>query len=59
MTERSLFLALLEMDDPAQRSAYLDRACADSPELRREIEQLLNAHEKPGPFMQRPAIAHV
>lgn len=55
MTERSLFLALLEVKDPAQRSAYLDEACAGLPELRSQVEQLLTAHDKAGNFMERPA----
>ena len=27
MNERSVFLAVLEIGDPAERAAYLDRAC--------------------------------
>jgi WD40 repeat protein/serine/threonine protein kinase len=59
MTERSVFLAVLDIDDPAERSAYLDQACADNPALRTEVEKLLEAHNKPGPFMDRPAPALV
>ncbi len=55
MTERSLFLALLEMDDPAQRSIFLEQACAGSPELRWQVEQLLSAHDEAGKFMELPA----
>src|SRR5258707_11825089 len=55
VTERSLFLDLLEMDDPAQRSAYLEQACAGSPEMRSQVEQLLSAHDMAGKFMERPA----
>src|SRR5262249_59992193 len=59
MTERSLFLAALEIDDPAERSAFLDRACAGDPALRAQVEQLLQAHQEPGRFMERPAPALV
>jgi hypothetical protein len=59
LTERSLFLDLLEMDDPAKRSAYLEQACAGSPELRSQVEQLLSAHDMAGKFMERPAMALV
>jgi len=59
MTEHSIFLALLEIDDPSQRLAYLDRACAGDPALRGQVEQLLKAHEEPGRFMDRPAAALV
>ncbi|HWY85454.1 MAG TPA: protein kinase, partial [Gemmataceae bacterium] len=55
MTERTLFLAVLEMDDPLQRSAYLDDACAGAPGLRLEVERLLQAIEAPGRFMERTA----
>jgi serine/threonine protein kinase len=59
MTERSIFLAMLEIEDLAARSAYLDRACAGDPALRSQVEQLLQAHQEPGPFMERPAPALV
>ena len=53
MSERSIFLAVLEIDDPAARSAYLDRACAGDAALRSQVEQLLKAHQEPGSFMVR------
>jgi serine/threonine-protein kinase len=60
MTERSLFLAvLLEIADPAERAAYLERACGGDPVLRGQVEQLLKAHQESGPFMERPALARV
>src|SRR5262245_5253534 len=59
MTERSIFLAVLDIEDPAERSSYLDQACADNPALRTEVERLLEAHHKPGEFMERPAPALV
>jgi serine/threonine protein kinase/Flp pilus assembly protein TadD len=59
MTERSLFLEVLEFADPGERSAYLDRACAGDPPLRERVEQLLKAHDEPGYFMERPALALV
>jgi serine/threonine protein kinase len=43
------------MDDPAQRSAYLEQACAGSPKLRAQVERLLIAHAGPGKFMEVPA----
>jgi hypothetical protein len=45
MTERSLFFELLEIADPGERAAYLDRECSDNPTLRSEVESLLRAHE--------------
>src|SRR5262249_24571908 len=55
MSERSLFLAAQEIDDPVERSAYLERACAGDATLRGQVEQLLQAHQEPGSFMQHPA----
>jgi hypothetical protein len=55
MSERSVFLAALDYDDPAERSAYLDRACAGEPALRAQVVQLLTAHEQSGSFMGCPA----
>jgi|SRR6516165_1652638 hypothetical protein len=55
LTERSLFLALFDIEDPAARLAYLDQACAGSAALRTQVEQLLIAHDGLGNFMQRPA----
>src|SRR5579872_5642345 len=59
MSERSIFLGALEFEDPAERAAYLERACAGDSALRQQVEQLLNAHEHPQPFMNHPAAALV
>src|SRR6516164_3994740 len=55
MSERSIFVAALEVDDPVERAAYIERACAGDPALRSQVEELLKAHQQPGPFMDRPA----
>jgi serine/threonine protein kinase/tetratricopeptide (TPR) repeat protein len=44
VNEESIFAAALAIPSPTERAAYLDRACAGQPELRREVEQLLDAH---------------
>ena len=36
--------------EPSQRAAFLDEACAGDPQLRREAESLLYAHDHPGPL---------
>jgi WD40 repeat protein/serine/threonine protein kinase len=59
MNERSVFLAVLDIADPSERSAYLDRACAGDTALRAGVEALLKAHQEPGSFMERPAAALV
>jgi serine/threonine protein kinase/tetratricopeptide (TPR) repeat protein len=41
---------------PAERGAYLDRACVE-PEVRREVESLIAAHDQADDsFMERPAV---
>jgi len=57
MTERDIFIAALQKEDPAQRLAYLDAACALQPELRRQVEDLLRLHEGAGSFLAAPALA--
>jgi serine/threonine protein kinase/tetratricopeptide (TPR) repeat protein len=40
-----------------ERDAFLERSCADDPELRADVERLLAAHEEAGDFIQLPAMA--
>jgi hypothetical protein len=40
--------------EPAERAAFLDRACGGNEPLRREVESLLDAHQQAGLFMERP-----
>src|SRR5437870_12612988 len=54
MTEREIFEQALDIHDPAERDAFLDRACADQPDLRRQVNQLLKAHEQAGEFLNQP-----
>jgi eukaryotic-like serine/threonine-protein kinase len=56
MTQRSIFLAALDLADPAERAAYLDRACAGDAGLRRRVEELLAAHAEPGDFLEPPVV---
>jgi serine/threonine protein kinase len=57
MTERDIFIAALQKDDPGERQAYLDEACAGQPVLREQVEGLLRLHEKAGSFLEQPAAA--
>src|SRR5437762_2767296 len=52
-----LFLAALERPTPADRAAFLDSACAADPALRRRLDALLSAHDRPDPVLDRPAAA--
>lgn len=47
-----LYLKAIQHPDPIQRAAYLDSACANDPNLRRKVEELLNAHAQVGEFLE-------
>jgi serine/threonine protein kinase/Tol biopolymer transport system component len=51
-----LYHATLELE-AAQRAEFLDRACANDHELRREVESLIAAHEQAADFIAAPALA--
>src|SRR5262245_26920833 len=53
----TLFLAALDTKSPDERAAFLDRACADQPGARRDLEQMLAAHARLGDFLDQPAAA--
>jgi WD40 repeat protein/serine/threonine protein kinase len=54
--EESVFAKALEMADPHERAAFLDRACAGDAGLRRSVEALLSAYGA-GQFLEAPASA--
>jgi serine/threonine protein kinase len=53
---QSAFLAAIEAADPAARAALLARECGDDAELRRRVEVLLQAHDRSGSFLDKPAV---
>jgi serine/threonine protein kinase/tetratricopeptide (TPR) repeat protein len=56
VNEESVFAEALEIQDPQERAAFLDRACAENPGLRRNVESLLSAYTA-GQFLESPAPA--
>src|SRR5215468_2002124 len=56
MTEREIFLAAMERDDPAERATYLDEACSADAPLRQRALALLRAHERATNFMDVPVV---
>jgi serine/threonine protein kinase len=47
----------LARERPAnERADYLDAACAGDPELRRRLEIILDADDRPGDFLARPVV---
>jgi hypothetical protein len=51
-----LFHTALERS-PEARRAFLDRACGEDTELRRQVETLLLQDEQAGSFLEKPALA--
>jgi len=51
----ALFDAVLELASVEQREIYLSRASGDDPQLRREVEELVRAHDRAGGFLLGPA----
>jgi eukaryotic-like serine/threonine-protein kinase len=56
MNEESLFQEVL-CRSPAERAAFLERACAGRHELRAAVEALLAAHERSGNVLDEAAVA--
>jgi eukaryotic-like serine/threonine-protein kinase len=48
---KSIFGQALLLSNPAEREAYLERACAGGATLRQEIDSLLRAHGEAGSFL--------
>ncbi len=55
----TLFTEALERTDPADRAAYLERACGGDADLRRRVEVLLAAHAGAGRFLEPDATGTV
>jgi hypothetical protein len=49
MTEREIFTAALNQQNPAERAAFLDEACAGDAQMRRRVESLLTEHQELAP----------
>lgn len=56
MQEQELFLAVSEIEDAAERDAYLQQKCAGNDELRQRVETLLDAHWNGSRFLLTPAV---
>jgi len=56
---KAIFLAALEHDTPADRAAYLTETCGGDDALRRRVEAMLRAHDRPDPLLDRPAVAYL
>jgi serine/threonine protein kinase len=54
---QAVFLAAVEISDPADRARFLDGACGGDAELRSRVEALLRAHDQPDSLLDHPAVA--
>ena len=50
-----IFFAALEVEDPKDRSSYLDQACGSDPDLRHRVDELLAANPLVSRFLEFPA----
>src|SRR5262245_53217024 len=57
MSERDLFIAALQIPDPAERCAWLDRECSGDAPLRQRLDVLLRALDQAGSLLEHPAVA--
>ncbi len=48
---KEIFSQALEKKSPAERESYLAEACQGEPELRQQVESLVQAHEQAGKFL--------
>src|SRR5688572_28973602 len=55
MTEREIFAQALEIQAPAERAAFLDRACEGNLALRERVNALLAEQENLGNYLEAPA----
>jgi serine/threonine protein kinase/tetratricopeptide (TPR) repeat protein len=55
MNESEIFACALKLASPAERTAYLDEACAGRSQLRADVEALLRAHASDPDFLELPA----
>jgi hypothetical protein len=55
---KAIFVEALDLASDAERTAYLERACAGVPDVRMRVEALLAAIGQAGSFLETPALFH-
>ncbi len=56
-TEREIFVAAIQEEDPLRRESWLDEVCGANAALRQRIDRLLSVYSGAGAFLQSPATA--
>jgi eukaryotic-like serine/threonine-protein kinase len=51
---KELFDSAVDLPEPADRLAFLDRECGGDRELRERLDALMAAHDKPVGELERP-----
>src|SRR6516165_9756071 len=57
LSVKAVFDEAVEIDCPGERKRFLDRVCADAPDLRQEVEGLLLAYKDAGTFLESPPLS--
>lgn len=53
MNEESIFIEALQFKSLADRASFLNEACNGKPDMRRDVESLLRAHQRAGRFLEQ------
>jgi tetratricopeptide (TPR) repeat protein len=56
VNERDIFHAAIELTEPAERSAYLEKVCAGNDSLKRHVEGMLEVYPQLGAFLESPVL---
>jgi tetratricopeptide (TPR) repeat protein len=56
VNEREIFHAVIELTDPAERLAYLEKVCAGNASMRQHVEGMLQVYPQLGTFLESPLI---
>jgi serine/threonine protein kinase len=59
MNEREVFIEALQKGSRAQQLEYLSKACGGDETLKKQVESLLEAHERVGTFLQEPVFCNL
>jgi serine/threonine protein kinase len=51
----TLFAQAIEIASPEERARFLEQACANNPELHRDVEKLVRDYFRAGAFLEKPA----
>ena len=54
---KRLFHSVIDLPEPANRSAFLDRECGEDQELRQRLDELVAAYDRPAEALVRPLAA--